>query len=274
MRNTTFRWLRPRDDSRFALVTPIEVVLTCRDPGDAGSKARGEIALLYGDDIFEYGRALTHSKDEAYEMRQEFAAQFLKAEIYTRYDQKLGGFRAFLKGWARMWVASRRQDARRLHEAPLASLPADAPARGKSPEEAVDILFTATRVSEARKRTEYALELMPFAWAVFDLWHFQRDEARPFTQAELAQELGITEGEVIRLLEHGRSRFLRDIISVIATSITDDEQLPEELGVTREVLETILARRWREPLPWREVARRARVEHLARHKASAGVRQR
>ena len=109
----------------------------------------------------------------------------------------------------------------------------------------VDILLTKTRVTEARKRTQAALADEPATWDAFDQWHFQRDALNDFTQADLAARLGMSLDHLEGLLRRGRDRFKFQFVSLVASEVSDPEQMAEELGVTRELLEKELARFWK-----------------------------
>lgn len=247
IRNTTFYWLSVPQGPLFSAVSPGPQIALARTAGDAGSKARHEIIDRYRGDMYQIGLLLARSPEDAKDLAQDFAVRFLDAQIYTAYDEQKGGFRAFLKGWARNWVRTHRNVVDRRDEVPIEDV--DAPSREEALEDVVDRLITQTRVTEALQRTEKALDEIAHAWEVFDLWQLQREDACHLTYQEVAERVGITPRHVETLLEIARGTFLRHLLMVISPELRDPDHMAQELDITRGLLETALARAWKRPVP-------------------------
>ncbi len=245
MRNTTFYWFRLPQGLLQGVSTPLGMVTLARGAGETGSKARREIVERYRGDVFHYARSLAHDRQIAEDVSQEFAVEFLDDAVYNRHDEKKGGFRAYLRGWIRNSVRACRKKAAGRREVPLDDV--DAPERGKSPEEALDLLLTKTRIDRVRELTRAALAKVHLAWEAFDLWHFQRDDE--LTIEGLAERLRVTPRSIENLLDRARQAFILQFVQLVSPEVGVAEQMDEEVGLTRELLEKALARCWKNARP-------------------------
>lgn len=246
VRNTTFYWLSIPDGALQGAATPWGMLRTARGVGKAGSEARAGVVELYRGDVYRIGRALSHSAELAKDIAQDFAAMFLQEEIYTQLDERKGGFRKFLTEWVRTRVLRAWERRARRHENPIEEAKAIEDKGRKSPEETVDLILTVTRVTEVRKRTQAALVGEPLAWEAFERWHFQEEASDGTTQRDLAVRLGVSHDRLEGLIRRARDQFRLEFLHLVSQEVGDHEQMAEELGMTRALLEKELARYWRQ----------------------------
>ncbi len=247
MRDTAFYWFRLPQGLLRGAATPLGMMTLAKGAGETGSKARHAIVERYRGDVFHYARSLARDKQIAEDVSQDFAVEFLDAGVYNRHDEKKGGFRAYLRGWIRNVIRARRKKAAGRREVPLDDV--DTPARGKSPEEALDLLLTRTRIDEVREKTRVALAKVPHAWEAFDQWHFQRDANDGLTHEKLAETLGVSPRSIENLLDRARQAFILQFVHLVSPEVGVAEQMEEEVGLTRELLEKALARCWKDARP-------------------------
>ncbi|MEK7866719.1 MAG: sigma factor [Planctomycetota bacterium] len=225
--------------------TPWGMIVLAKGPTPAGSEARRGIVELYHDVVFDVARAVMRSVDAAKELVQEFALDFLNARVYADLDPSRGTFRGFLIAWVKNHARRAWDVRRRRREAPLAEAESVALAGGKSPEGIVDALITKLRVTQVCERMKKELADEPLTWEAFDAWQFQWDASNKFTQKELAARLNVPLDRLEGMLNRARRLFVFKLIGLLNCEVSDSEQMADEIGVTRHMLETTLARAWK-----------------------------
>jgi RNA polymerase sigma factor (sigma-70 family) len=184
-------------------------------------------------------KARAATNEDAKDLTQDFFADVVLGNGFAeRYDPKKGGFRAYLKGAIRNFLAKRTRDEGRekrgggarplslnIPDADLEEVLADADAL--SPEEAFDrgwrdvVLARATallqeRLNAAGKRLYFE---------VFKRYDLQQDGASYET---LSQELGITTDDVKNYLTRSREEFRNAVRAVLCESAGSAEGLADE----------------------------------------------
>ncbi len=92
-----------------------------------------------------------------------------------------------------------------------------------------------------------SLAKVPLAWEAFDQWHFQPDDG--LTIEGLAERLRVSPRSIENLLDRARQAFILQFVHLVSPKVGVAEQMDEEVGLTRELLEKALARCWKDAWP-------------------------
>jgi len=218
---------------------------------DAGGAHRqhGLEALCrrYWKPIYAYVRARWRkSNEEAKDVTQAFFAWLVEGEVLRRYAPEKGTFRHYLKGLLRNYVSNYDQARRRLKRgggaAPraldddlvgLADLLPDP--KAETPEEAFDRAWTDQVIQEALARTRARCEAegKPLRFAAFEAYELASPGERP-TYAEVAERLGVKEGDVRNYLYAVRERLRAELRRGLLDTVSDPDQLRAEWGALFE----------------------------------------
>jgi RNA polymerase sigma factor (sigma-70 family) len=185
------------------------------------------LCLRYWKPVYAWCRlSWCRANEEAKDFTQEFFSWLLEEEVLSKYSPDLGSFRGFLKGLLRNFSGNRLQALRAekrggaAFRVPLDAVPEP---RGSDPESEFDRawLGEVIRLATDRARTEYAGAV---AWKAFEAYDI---EGGP-SYAEVAQSLGIKEGDVRNHLHAVRTRMREIIREELRETVAGDSELEEE----------------------------------------------
>jgi RNA polymerase sigma-70 factor (ECF subfamily) len=203
--------------------------------------ALSELCEAYWRPVFETLRRWHGTDDEAREWAQEFFAHVLAGGRIEGADPARGRFRSYLLGALRHFESDLRERARRLKRGggvPTASLSEDGIDEPATP-----------GLDSGRFDREWAFTLLERALATVESdlrsagksAHFER--LKPalvgdalLSPADLARELGLTEGALKVAVHRLRRRFREAVRAEISQTLTDGDDVQEELRYLIEVL--------------------------------------
>lgn len=182
--------------------------------------------------------------EDAEDVLQDFVLnKVLLDNALAKADQARGRFRNFLLRTLDHYVANWRRDAQALKRRPAggfvpladAAEPSAPPADGA----ALDRAWALALVDATAERTaaECRRTAREDVWAVFEaraLAPMKGGAKRPY--AELAAQLGVTEGACHQLLQSGKETFRRALRSVVAEFARDEAEVDAELADLRAAL--------------------------------------
>ena len=200
-----------------------------------------KLCLRYWKPVYQYVRiAFTRTNEDAKDHTQAFFLWLSEGDLLTRYTPERGGFRAYLKGLLRNFMADQDKALRRLKrgggvkklplEDDLKSLQDLLPdPRATDPQEVFDQAWKKELLDAALERTRQLHTTMERAlqFRVFEEYDLAESAETP-TYAQVAEKLGIKESDVRNHLFAVRERLRSEIQSEISETVGDLGELQEE----------------------------------------------
>jgi RNA polymerase sigma-70 factor (ECF subfamily) len=220
--------------TRWSLV----VAAQDRSQPEAG-QALAELCRLYWYPLYGYIRSRGHGHDAAQDLTQEFFARLLEKDGLAAVDQNKGRFRSFLLAACQHFLANqhdhdhaqkrgggrqsvsidfRDADGRYAHE----------PAHGETPERLFERRWALALLERvlARLRGEYD---GAGRGRLFDCLKARLTGDRAVPHADVAAELGVTEGAVKVAVHRLRQRYRELLRDEIGQTLDDAGQVEEEI---------------------------------------------
>lgn len=241
--------IAPDPSTAFA-PTRWTLVLRARGSAPEAQRALGELCEAYWQPVFRFLRREGRDDDTARELTQEFFARLLAKPAFGGVEPGRGRFRAYLLGAIKHFLAMERDRANAAKrgggQAPLSldaqsgtdtasELPVPDPS-GMAPDAFFDRQWAVTTVdrvvaaladeAEAGGRGAQFAALKP--WLLGEL--------PALSQAETARGLGLSEGAVKVAVHRLRKRFRELVKAEIAQTVSDPDQIQDELRYLIEVL--------------------------------------
>jgi RNA polymerase sigma factor (sigma-70 family) len=220
---------------RFA-TTRWSLVAAAKDP--AARQALAELCGLYWYPVYAFVRRQGNSADDAGDLTQEFFARLIERAGIAAADPAKGRFRSYLLGACRHFLANERDRAatkKRGGDRIVESLNltdaerryAAEPADDHTPEQIFERRWALTLLDAVLTglRAEYATAGQEM---LFDrLKSSLTGDATPY--ADLAAELGITEGAVKVAAHRLRRRYRDRLRAAIAETVASPDDVEEEI---------------------------------------------
>ncbi|HEV7401638.1 MAG TPA: sigma factor-like helix-turn-helix DNA-binding protein [Chthoniobacteraceae bacterium] len=223
-------------------------VVAARGSTPEAQQALSELCAVNYAPVLRFLRASGHDPDEARELAHEFFAHVLQHKSLDGSDPARGRFRSYLLGALKHFAANRRAHGARLKRgAGLETVPpatGDETAHGPVPE------ALRTAAPEALFDREWALAVIERSLAALELENSAAGSAESFrklkpwlspsseppAQAEIAAQLGLSEGAVKVAIHRLRKRFRQLVRSEVAQTIDDERELDAEMRYLLEAL--------------------------------------
>ncbi|MBI2900071.1 MAG: sigma-70 family RNA polymerase sigma factor [Planctomycetes bacterium] len=201
-----------------------------------------KLSRRYWKPVYQYVRcAWAKSNEDAKDLTQTFFVWLLEGgEVLKKYEPERGGFRHYLKGLLRNFMADQRKALGRIKRGggvrvfplddDLMALKELVPdSKASDPDRVFDaawkkqILDAAlARVREDFKEGDRAVQ-----FRVFEEYDLSSPDARP-TYADVAAKLGIKESDVRNHLFAVREKLRAEIRAELAETVTDSRELQDE----------------------------------------------
>lgn len=220
------------------------LVSRLRDSDPASRNAGIEkLCTRYWKPVYQYVRiAWARTNDDAKDLTQAFFVWLFEGEVLAKYAPERGGFRGYLKGLLRNFIADQDKAVRRLKRGGgVKRIPLDddfaslqdvlADPRAADPEKAFDLAWKKELLDTAltRVRERHAAGDRAIQFRVFEEYDLSASGASP-TYAEVAERLGIKESDVRNHLFAVRERLRSEIQAEISETVADLGELQEEWG--------------------------------------------
>jgi RNA polymerase sigma factor (sigma-70 family) len=224
------------------------VVLAAGNNDSAGSaQALERLCRAYWKPLYAYVRRQGHNEHEAQDLTQDFFARLLAKGYLSLADPARGRFRTFLLTSLQNFLRNewkRTQREKRGGGQPIISLDATQaeaeyrlePAHELSPDQLYERRWTVALLEQvlARLRLDYEAngsvplfdQLKAFVWG-------DRNTA---SHAEIALQLGLSEGAVKVALHRLRRRFGQFLRAEIANTVNDPTEVEEELRYLMNIM--------------------------------------
>jgi RNA polymerase sigma factor (sigma-70 family) len=224
------------------------LVLRARGKSPEAQAALGTLCEAYWQPVFRFLRREGRNDDAARELTQEFFARVLAGHGLDSVEPGHGRFRSFLLGAVKHFLADVRDRANAAKRGGgVTPMPLEP---GTDTATELPIPDAAAQVSEAFFDREWALELVSRALGALaaesarEEKQAQYEALKPWllgevaglSQADVARQLGLSEGAAKVAIHRLRKRF-RDLVKAeIKQTVGDDAQVSEEMRYLVEVL--------------------------------------
>ena len=239
----------PREQSQTShfATTRWSLVLSSVDGGSDETKAREALAQLcriYWRPIYAFVCGRGHSTHDAQDLTQDFFLQILKGNLLQRADPARGRFRSLLLKSLQNFLidAHGKAHARKrggdfqfvswdewMAEAPSQLTIPAAVIQNWSAEKIFDVRWAATVVEQALRRLQDECESRGRRRLFDALSGVLAVEREDVSYAPLAQELGISQAEIKRLLHQMRQRYRHFLRAEVAETVEKSDEIDEEL---------------------------------------------
>jgi len=234
----------PEDDARrhpAFVTTHWSVVLTAAHWDNTRAKSALEkLCQTYWYPLYAYVRRRGHSPEDAQDLTQEFFARLLERHWLGRADQQRGRFRSFLLSAMNHFLADEWDKAKaQKRGGGLAPLPLEfdvaetrfthEPADRVTPEQNYERRWALTLLDEVlhRLRLEYEQEGKTELFATLHPCLVGDRSSQPY--ADLAVNLGVSEGAVKSAVHRLRLRYRQLLRDEIAQTVAEPHEVDEEL---------------------------------------------
>lgn len=216
-----------------------------RAQGDApeARAALGELCEIYWTPVFRFLRRESRDEDIARELTQEFIARLLSRGGIDKVQRDRGRFRSFLLGALKHFLMdSRRGEQRQKRGGGVAHDSIDS-GGAMDTEAGLQITDPSASVPDAFFDRQWALAVMDRALTVvaeglkesgkerqFELLKpWLVGDAESLSQAETAEELGVTPGALKVAIHRLRKRFREVVQQEVAQTVDDTDEIEGEL---------------------------------------------
>ena len=235
-------------DPRWFTTTHWSMVLAAGESPSPGSSAALErLCLTYWQPLYAYARHLGRGPDEAQDLAQSFFACLLEKRFLEAADPERGKFRSFLLATFRHFVSKewrRDHTVKRGGRAVITSLELERAednyqlelSDSLTPKDVYEKRWVLSLLEEvfARLRREYdsAGKLQLFEQIKGQL----NGDSLPCTHAEIAAQLGMTQGAVKVAVHRLRKRFRETLVAEVAGTVSSPAQIEEEISYMLELM--------------------------------------
>ncbi len=225
--------------------------LVLRSRGDApeARRALGELCEVYWAPVFRFLRSEGRAEDDSRELAQEFFARLLTRGGFDGADPAKGRFRSYLLGALKHFLAERRRNEGREKRgggAVVESL--NATMHDTAP--GLQIADASAAISDRHFDREWAFAVMDRSLKAVQAdfekagksAHFEAlkpwlvGDTDQLSQADAANQLGVTTGAVKVMIHRLRKTFRAVVEAEIAQTVPATEDIDEELRYLIEVL--------------------------------------
>lgn len=210
------------------------LVARAQEGTDAGRVALAELCEAYWQPVFRVLCRTERNEDAARELTQEFFAFVLSGNRLTGAEPEKGKFRSYLLGALRHFESDRRERERRQKRG-----------RGVAPESLdlhTELVGSASVWADCQFDREWAVAVLARAMDSVAADYAEGGRSPHFERlkpalaggdlpphAELARELGMTEGAIKVAIHRLRRRFREAVCHEIAQTLPEGAELEEEL---------------------------------------------
>jgi len=226
------------------------LVVAAKGESASAGEALDRLCQLYWQPLYGYVRRRGHSPEDAKDLTQEFFSRLLARHWVGNADREKGRFRSFLLGTMNHFLSDEWDKARaqkRGGGAPTLPLEFDVaetryshePADHATPEQHFERRWALALLDQVlnRLRKEYEAEGRGELFRSLNPCLIGDRTAQPY--AELAKQLGVSEGTVKSAVHRLRLRYRQLLHDEIASTVAE----PDEVGKELRHLFVVLARR-------------------------------
>lgn len=222
------------------VTTQWSVVLAAREDSPESADALSRLCCSYWYPLYSYVRRRGRSPEDAQDLTQEFFARLLARNWIGRADREKGRFRSFLLGAMNHFLSDEWDKLRaQKRGGGVANLPLEfdtaetryslEPIDTVTPEQNFERRWALTLLEQVlnRLRNEYERENRGELFALLNPCLIGDRTTKPY--ADLAKQLGVTEGTVKSAVHRLRQRYRQLLHNEIANTVARPEEVDEEL---------------------------------------------
>ncbi len=207
------------------------------------SESRQALELLcqtYWFPSYSYVRSRGYRQEDAQDLTQDFFVRLIEKGNLIKADRERGRFRSFLLASLRNFLADEWDKAqakkrgggilhRSLDIETAETLLAESAQRPLTPDQIFDLHWAKTALANALHRLELGYRGTDKEHLFRVLRPYLGNTDARMSYKEVAQELGISEGAVKAAVHRLRGRYYETLQLEIAETLTNSDDLPEEL---------------------------------------------
>ncbi len=211
--------------------------------------ALGDLCEAYWSPVFRFLQREGRSEDDSRELAQEFFTRLLSRGSIGQVDPEKGRFRSYLLGTLKHFLAERKRNASRQKRGGNAVM-LSIETGGTDTSPGIPIQDTTNAISDAWFDRQWALEVMDRGLKTVQSECEQAGKAKLFdvikpwlvgdnrnlSQTDASVELGMSTGAVKVAIHRLRSSFRYAVQAEIAQTVTDSDDIAEELRYFVKVL--------------------------------------
>jgi RNA polymerase sigma factor (sigma-70 family) len=239
--------ISPRKAEVFNTTHWSVVLSATSDSSESSRNALEKLCQTYWYPLYAYVRRQGRNSHDAQDLTQAFFARFLEKNQVQRADRDRGRFRTFLltslknfliKEWEkqRSWKRGGRVAFVSWDEETAERRFAEEPADNSTPEVLFEKRWAATLLEnvlvELRREFKAAGKERLFEALKVGIW----GEKNNASHAEIAEDLGMTEGAVKMTVHRLRQRYRDQLRQEIAHTVSSPEEVDEELRHLMDVV--------------------------------------
>ena len=238
----------PQGNAAFR-TTRWTMVLRARGDGPESRAALGELCEAYWTPVFRFLRREGRSEDDSRELAQEFFTRLLSGGGIGQADPEKGRFRSYLLGALKHFLAERKRKEGRQKRGGNAVL-VSIEAGGTDTSPGIPIEDPTGPVSDAWFDREWALAVMDRGLSAVRAACEESGKGKQFdvlkpwlvgdtsnlSQTDAGSELGMTTNAIKVSIHRLRKSFREAVQAEIAQTVTDPDEIAEELSYLVEVL--------------------------------------
>jgi RNA polymerase sigma-70 factor (ECF subfamily) len=225
------------------------VVMRARGDATEARAALGDLCEAYWTPVFRFLRREGRREDDSQELAQEFFTRLLSSGGIGQVDPEKGRFRSYLLGALKHFLAERkRNEGRQKRGGDVVIESIETGGTDTSP--GIPIPDPSGQVPDAWFDREWALAVMDRGLTAVQAAFQKTGKGKQFkvlkpwligdtenlSQADAAAQLGMTSGAVKVAIHRLRKSFRDAIQAEIAETVTDPDEIAEELRYLVEVL--------------------------------------
>lgn len=181
--------------------------------------------------------------EDASDLTQAFFCHVIESEFVANFQPKQGRFRHFLKGALRHFLANVHRDGQRLKRGggrkivPIDAASLDAVSMASeegvvTPEELFDLQWARDVISNTLEelKADLARDGKEIHYKVYEAYELYPEGKERPTYREVAESLGISVDDVKNHLTHARARFRDLMMQAVSLSVTNREELMQEVS--------------------------------------------
>lgn len=210
--------------------------------------ALGELCRLYWYPLYAHARRCGHGPEDAQDLTQGFFAHLIEARVFERLEgPDKGRLRSFLLRGLQNWMMKEHRDATRLKRGggdavfSLDAMEAEErlaqePVTDESPERLFDRRWAQAVIEAAfdRLKSDYIRAGKELIYTVLAPLTDKADRA--IAMADVAAEMGVSEGNARVMLFRLRKQFRVALQTEMMRTLTDEADLKEEMDHLRAIL--------------------------------------
>ncbi|MBN2714000.1 MAG: sigma-70 family RNA polymerase sigma factor [Planctomycetes bacterium] len=215
--------------------------------GESRERCLSKLCRTYWKPIYYYMRRRRLNHDDALDITQEYFATFLEKNFVAAADREKGKFRTFVLVTVNRFLSKQiakrnRHEAKRSIHIPVEDGEEEfiltELSHGETAEDDFNRRWALSLIEETMNKMEAECDdgRKRLYYETFKLFIDSQSSTRPLSYRDMAEKLGVTEGDVTNFLHRGRNVFQKLLRNEIRQSVSSESEIDEEIEALKEYL--------------------------------------